>query len=350
MREAAIRSALIAALLAILPAGCEVLDPEDEPPQEQILFISGEGNAEDIYRINADGSGLINLTRSPGLYQSLEVTPDGRTVLFHKETDCQIWTMTPDGSNQQPLGESCARLPRVSPNGQLLAYENGNAIHVMEIDGTDPRTVSQDLPPVQPSPCGETPKWSVWPFGWVSASRFAFRRHICQVGNTYYSVNADGSGLIELDFNPETGHLSPDATQVAFDRIHDGIDQRSVTVMNVDGSNRREVADDGWLPSHSWYSRSPWSPNGRQLYYWRADGHHLVDVGNSTSRRLAEPPTEAGFMGWSPQGDRMLFNVIERDQTGVIVSSDLYVVNADGTGPVNLTRNAAFETEAVWVP
>ena len=40
MREPGIRSAVIAALLAIVAAGCEVLDPEDAA-QEQILFISG---------------------------------------------------------------------------------------------------------------------------------------------------------------------------------------------------------------------------------------------------------------------------------------------------------------------
>lgn len=349
MRKEGVRSAVIAALLAIVAPGCELLDPEDEPAQEQILFISGGTGAEDLYRMNADGSGLVNLTRSPGDYRSLDVTPDGRTVVFHDEIDCRIWTMAPDGSNQEPLGESCARLPRVSPNGQLLAYENGNAIHVMEIDGTGSREVSEDLPPVQPSSCGQTPNWHVWPFGWISTGRVAFRRHICGVGTTFYSVNADGSGLVEIDFNPQTAHLSPDATHVAFDRIHDFADQRIVTVMNVDGSNRREVADDGWLPDRFYFSRSPWSPNGSQLYYWLPDGHYLVDVGNSTSRRLAEPPTDAGFMGWSPQGNRMLFMVNERDQTGV-VSSDLYVVNADGTGPVNLTRNAAFDTEAVWVP
>lgn len=349
MRVAGIRNAVIAALLAIVPAGCEVLDPE-EPAQEQIVFISGGNGAEDVYRLNADGSGLVNLTRSPGRYQSLDVTPDGRTIIFHNESDCQIWTMALDGTNQKPMGASCARLPRVSPNGGLVAYESGNTIRVMKIDGTEPRELSKDLPPVQPSSCGQTPNWHVWPFGWVSTNRVAFRRHICGVGTTFYSVNADGSGLIEIDFDPQTAHLSPDATRVAFDRIGDLAQERSVTVMNVDGSNRRVLADDGALPDRFWYSRSPWSPDGSQLYYRRADGHHLVDVRNGASRRLAEPPTDAEFMGWSPRGNRLLFRSNERDQTGVVVSSDIHVVNADGSGPVNLTRSASFDTEAVWVP
>ena len=349
MREAGIRSAVIAVLLAIVSTSCELLDPE-ETAQEQILFISTGSGGEDIYRLSADGSGLVNLTRSPDGYQSLDVTPDGRTVVFSRQSDCQILSMAPDGSGQKPLGESCNRLPRVSPNGRLVAYESGNAIHVIGIDGTGSREVSKDLPPVQPSSCGQIPNWHVWPFGWVSANRVAFRRHICGVGTTFYSVNADGSGLVEIDFNPQTAHLSPDAMQVAFDRIDDLADRRSVTVMNVDGSNRRIVADDGGLPDRFYYSRSPWSPNGTQLYYRRADGHHLVDVRTGAARRLGEPPTDAEFLGWSPRGTRMLFMVNERDDTGVVVSSDIHVVNADGTGMAILTRNASFDTEAVWVP
>jgi Tol biopolymer transport system component len=340
---------MIVAILAILPPGCGVLDPTESTP-ERILFISGASSAEDIYRINADGTGLVNLTQSPGRYQSLDVTPDGRTVIFHEESDCRIWTMTPDGSDQKALGASCGRLPRLSPNGRLVAYETGNAIHVMNIDGTGSREISEDLPPVQPSPCGQTPSWHVWPFGWVSMNRITFRRGICGAGTTFYSVNADGSGLIEIDFHPQTAHLSPDATQVAFDRIGDSDFQPSVTVMNVDGSNRRVVADEGGLPDRFYYSRSPWSPNGSQLYHRRSDGHHVVDVRNGAARRLAEPSTDAEFLGWSARGNRMLFRVNERDQTGSVVSSEIYVVNADGTGPVNLTRNGSLETEAVWVP
>ena len=350
MREAGIRSAVIAALLATVPAGCGLLDPEDEPAQDQILFISGGSSAEDIYRVNADGSGLVNLTRSPGRYQSLDVTPDGRTVVFHDEIDCHIWTMTPDGSDQKTLGASCGRLPRLSPNARLVAYENGNAIHVMNIDGTGSREVSDDLPPVQPSPCGQTPQWHVWPFGWVSTNRVSFRRGICGGGTTFYSVNADGSGLAELDFHPQTAHLSPDATQIAFDRIDDVAQERTVTVMNVDGSNRRVLAAGGALPDRFNDSRSPWSPNGSQLYFWRADGHHVVDVRTGAAQRLAQPTTDAAFMGWSQRSDRMLFRVNERDNTGVVVSSDIFVVNADGTGLVNLTRTASLETEAAWVP
>lgn len=344
------RSAVIAALLAVVVAGCGLLDPE-EPAQDQILFVRSGTNDGDVYRMNADGSGLVNLTESPDRYTSLDITPDGRTVIFGRQNDCQIWTMGPDGSNQKPISDSCGAAPHLSPDGRLVVYVSDNAIHVMGIDGTGSREVSMDLPPVVPSPCGEIPRWHVWPFGWVSPNRVAFRRHICGVGTTFYAVDADGSDLAEIDFNPQSAHLSPDATRIAFDRIGDVHEERAVTVMSADGSQRRTVADDGWLPDRFNISRSPWSPSGGQLYYWRNDGHHVVDLSSTESRPLVEPPpTSSGFLGWSPRGDRMLFVVIERDDTGASASSDIYVVKADGTGMVNLTRSASFNTDAVWVP
>ncbi|HJU67137.1 MAG TPA: hypothetical protein VJ650_02745 [Gemmatimonadaceae bacterium] len=350
MRDAGIRSALVAAVLAIVPAGCGLLDPDDEAAPEQILFIAGGASAQDVYRMNADGTGLVNLTRAPDRYRSLDITSDGRTVIFHREIDCHIWTMTPGGSDQKSLGASCGRLPRLSPDGRLVAYENERAIHVMNIDGTGSRDVSQDLPPVEPSPCGQTPNWHVWPFGWVSTSRVAFRRGICGVGTTFYSVNADGTGLVEIDFNPQSAHLSPDATQIAFDRADDLSTTPAVMIMNVDGSNRRVIAAGGALPDRFLYSHSPWSPNGRRLYYAHVDGHHIADVQTGVLQRMAAPSTDAEFLGWSRGGDRLLFRVHERDQNGSVVSTDLQVVNADGTGLVNLTRNASFETEATWIP
>ena len=349
MRQAGPLSALVTAMLATALAGCGLLDPDDEPAQEQILFMIGGYAAKDIHRVSADGSGLVNLTRSLDEYQSLDVTRDGRTVVFDRQSDCRIVSMAPDGSSQKPLGPLCARMPRLSPNDRLIAYEAGNAIHVMAIDGTGSREVSTDLPPVQPTPCGQIPKSSVLPFGWISTNRLTFRRHICGVGNTFYSVNADGSGLVEIDFNPQSAHLSPDATEVAFDLIGDSHEDPNVTVMNADGSNRRVVAAGGWLPDRFSHSRSPWSPDGRQLYFRRADGHYVVDVRSGAARRLPEPQTDAAFLGWSPRSSRMLFMVNERDQTGVI-SSDIYVVSADGSRSMNLTRSDAFDTGAVWLP
>ena len=64
---------------ALATAACEDgLGPVED--QEQLLFIRGEGDygLKDIYRMNADGSGVENLTNTPAsVHRSMSLSPDG---------------------------------------------------------------------------------------------------------------------------------------------------------------------------------------------------------------------------------------------------------------------------------
>jgi TolB protein len=60
----------------------------------------------DIYKIRSDGSGEeINLTRSDGLDDGPEYSPDGRWIYFNstRSGQMQIWRMSPDGDDQQRI-------------------------------------------------------------------------------------------------------------------------------------------------------------------------------------------------------------------------------------------------------
>ncbi len=48
---------------------------------------------------------------------------------------------------------------------------------------------------------------------------------------------------------------------------------------------------------------------------------------------------------WSPDGSRLLYEVVKGD------TSDLWIVNADGTNPLNLTKNLpGLKSQAAWAP
>ncbi|RME75893.1 MAG: hypothetical protein D6784_07040 [Chloroflexi bacterium] len=90
-------------------------------PDGRYLLVSAGGTASDqgydIYRLNADGSGRVRLTKTPlwvGVQPDADKTwnnvapawsPDGSQIAFLTDRSgrWEIWVMNPDGSNPHPL-------------------------------------------------------------------------------------------------------------------------------------------------------------------------------------------------------------------------------------------------------
>ena len=93
-----------------------------------------------------------------------------------------------------------------------------------------------------------------------------------------------------------------------------------------------------------------WSPDGRTIYF----GRYLVRTDGSGARRLPYLPLTAV---WSPDGTRIAFARKPRLYGGAqpgpccySAHSDIYVMNADGSGTRKLTHNARQNAEPAWSP
>ena len=71
-----------------------------------------------------------------------------------------------------------------------------------------------------------------------------------------------------------------------------------------------------------------------ELYLMNADG--------SGQRKLARMSNSDGLFSWSPDGRRIAF-VSKRDG-----NDEVYVINVDGTGLRNLTRHPARDGQPKW--
>ena len=128
-----------------------------------------------------------------------------------------------------------------------------------------------------------------------------------------------------------------------------------IYVMNADGSGEQQLTDlDGYN------SNAPaWSPNGRKIafhsnrgggvgesdiYVMNADGSDVTRLTNLTALGLGG----AHFASWSPDGKKVVFNSFFNG--GVDGPREIYVVNADGTGLINLTNHASDDTRPDWSP
>ena len=153
-----------------------------------------------------------------------------------------------------------------------------------------------------------------------------------------YLANADGSGHRKLPRNvPLGGAWSPDGQRIASVSVaHSFADARNPTklglwVTNADGSDARRVAPKATT------GEPAWSPDGRRIAFRRYDGQlgsigtsdlFVVNADGSGLRRLTNHAENVRWFAWSPDGRTIAF----------LRNGEVYVLRADGTGERRLTQ------------
>ena len=125
--------------------------PHCSRASNKIVFHSLRGGSWDIWTINADGSGLFQVTDSEDgdLYPAF--SPDGEHIAVTRNRpgvyNKDIWIVRADGTEERQLtNESCwERFASWSLDGRRIAYETNRNysssqfdIYSVNVDGTDP--------------------------------------------------------------------------------------------------------------------------------------------------------------------------------------------------------------------
>lgn len=142
------------------------------------------------------------------------------------------------------------------------------------------------------------------------------------------------------------------------DRHYRGL---SVWSMNPDGSSPTRLTDDKSrtenLPSFSpVYDSSPvWSPDGTKIAFISNRNYtfalYVMNADGSNAQHVAEV-LEPGEPAWSPHGDKIAFSAGMR---GTFFEpnklyTDIYIVNVDGSGLTQLTRDSGRNGSPTWSP
>lgn len=101
-------------------------EPTWSPDGTKIAFTSSRDGNEEVYVMNADGSGQLNLTKNSDIDNSPRWSPDGKRLAFVSERDGnpEIYLMNADGSSPTNLSRNIAveGQPSWSPDGRLVAF------------------------------------------------------------------------------------------------------------------------------------------------------------------------------------------------------------------------------------
>lgn len=256
-----------------------------------------------------------------------------------------IFSMRANGSGSTRLtqNEFNSFAGPLSPDGTKVLFTGFGLIHsyigVMNIDGSHALDLSQ-----QPDSDEGFPTWS--PDGTKIA--FTSRR---DGNNEVYLMNADGTNPLRLTHDPRDDFapsFSPDGKKIAFvsDRnnsagvndIYRGLN--NIYVMNVDGTNVTP------LTSGEIDYTPVWSPDGTRIVFRSSDGSQsdifVINADGSGRSNLTHTTSDEWSPSWSPDGTLIAF------QTNRDGNWEIYVMQANGSSPVNLTNNAADDQRPYW--
>lgn len=254
----------------------------------------------EIYIMDSNGSNQTRLTNNSAYDGDPFFSPDGTKIVFPSRRDgnnAQIYVMNSNGTAQTRITNNAFddHRPAFSPDGAKIVFSRGSGaansheIYIMNNDGSNQVRITNN------SVADEYPKWS------PDGSKIIFNSNRDGGDRDIFVMNIDGSNVVQLTANNSIedaeASFSPDGTKILFFSTRDGIDNPEVYVMNNDGSNP-------------------------------------VNVSNS--------PGSDGSCSWSPDGQKIAF-ISRRDG-----NTEVYTMNANGTGQTRLTNNNLLDNTPVW--
>jgi CSLREA domain-containing protein len=271
--------------------------------RRKILFASSRTSGGDIYAMNPDGSGVVQLTATAGPDEQPAWSPDGSKIAFASKradvngTLLDIYTMDPNGQNVRRLttarGDDTA--PAWSPDGTKIAFQSNRDGNV-----------------------------------------------------ELYVMNADGTNQTRLTNNPNQdieATYSPDGQKIAFASNRNG--GPNIWVMDANGSNQKQLTfttqpegDPAWSPDgtkiafSSKRSSTTTSGTAADIFTMKPDGTSIVRLTSAKADDLE--PT------WSRDNAMIAFTAL-RDG-----NPEIYIMNANGSGQTRRTTNSGSDRQPDW--
>ena len=229
--------------------------------------------------------------------------------------------------------------PRFSPDGRQVAWKGrapggGTGLYVADRQGGAVKTVVEGLVPIQGlawSPDGSSLIYAAAPAG-----RFNLWQVDLARGETHW-VPTPG----DFAWNPTVALRSGD---LAYEQVR--MDQ-DLWRIRIREREPWELETDRFLASTRWEYEADFHPDGQSIVFvsarsgqpelWRCDAQ-----GENLQQLTFLGPAGIGNPRWSPQGDRIAFNLIQDGKTAIMI------VQGQGSDPVPVDFGAGKVSFSSW--
>jgi TolB protein len=254
----------------------------------------------ELYKINADGSGLEPFAETPGYScGSPDWSPDGKFVAYdtwkNEETymKSQVAVIRADGTDIRLLGPGA--MPSWSPDGKQLVchtYRSPTPIVVMNPDGSGREGIIKHL---------GSPRWSPKGNRIASTLRGGIALHDLATGTERTILRGPYSVLLGFS-------VSPDGLRLCF-----GDNSGGLFVATL--GERRMTATVRQLLMQGEVDHTSWAPDGRRVVFcWHptnTNGQlYIMDVNSKDPPQLLpgqNPDRHNTNADWSPDGKTIIF-------------------------------------------
>lgn len=200
-------------------------------------------------------------------------------------------------------------------------------------------------------------------------TRIAFMSTRSERNGEIFVMNPDGRRVRRLTEHPQYDAVpawSPDGQKITFMSFRDehriqvgGIILGDIYVMNPDGTNPINLTQSVERPE----SVSSWSPDGTQIVFRSAkyfrwdDLFHsdiwVMDADGANPINLTNHHAQDSSPDWSPDGMRIAFHSDRNRDWEFNVQEknwEVFVMNTDGANLINLTNHPAGDGSPAWSP
>ena len=239
--------------------------PRYNSRRSKIAFTSDENIGANIYTMNTDGSGIFRVTNIPVAgYNNYGVGfcwsyDDGK--FFYSNND-KLYSISVNGSGRTtiataPAGRNFREVEQSPQGSKLVVLTIGSnvydsEIYLMNSDGSNMSLLVDNQPGITERPSfsvdGNSVIFTHDVSGYESQDGRQLNSHIF-----IYSVNGNDSTDISINkpagTNDTNPRFSPDGSKIIFNNApNDGSKAPEIWIMDTDGTDRRMVISDGFMP------------------------------------------------------------------------------------------------------